>query len=108
MLNHFFVFPTEKPDFISAEMDSRTVRSERHDVVDQRRQESENVVGVVSDVDGSDAVGKLFDLSKVASSRVLQDKLEMAERLDEWNDLTQIRRDFGLDHHGCRGMESNS
>ena len=77
-------------------MKSRTVRSERHDVVDQRRQESENVVVVVSDVYGNDAVGKLFDLSKLLSTRMLQDELEVAECLNEGNDLPQICGDFGL------------
>jgi len=86
--------PTEKPDFVAAEMNGRAVGGEGHEVVDHRRQEPENSVVVVVDVDRNDAVGKLFHLSKILSAGVLQDELEVAESLDQRNDLTKDSIEF--------------
>lgn len=102
------MFPTKKPNFIATEVNSRTVGRKGHDVVDQRRQKAENVVVVADvDVDRSDAVGKRFDFAKMLPARMFQDELKVAESLDEWNDLTRVRSDFGREALEERGPISN-
>ena len=76
------------PNFISAEVNGRTIRRQRHEVVDHRRQQLESVVVVATScVDGDNAVWKLFDLPKASPAFVFENELKMAKRLDEWNDL---------------------